>query len=80
MSIDQTFQIKRLKSPDGTIRFIKDNKLHNPDGPALIHPDGKEEYYFYGIYKGNTYDAIRDFKRNHNGLPPAKNPMFKSGL
>jgi hypothetical protein len=52
--------------------------LHNTEGPALIDANGKKEYYFYGIYKGNTYDAIRDFKRNHNGLPPAKNPMFKS--
>jgi hypothetical protein len=52
--------------------------LHNTEGPALIKADGKKEYYFYGTYKGNTYDAIRDFKRNHNGLPPAKNPMFKS--
>ena len=42
-------QIKCLKSPDGTIRYIKDNKLHNAEGPALIHPNGKEEYYINGF-------------------------------
>jgi hypothetical protein len=54
--------------------------LHNTEGPALIDANGKKEYYFYGIYQGKTYDAIREFKRNHNGLPPAKNPMFKSAF
>ena len=42
---------KRLKTPDGTIAYYWDNKLHNWDGPALI-PEGdkrKREYYIYGI-------------------------------
>ena len=45
MSIDPTLQVKKYTSPDGTVRYVKDGKLHNWDGPALIHPDGKEEFY-----------------------------------
>ena len=76
MSIDQTFQIKRLKSPDGTIRFIKDNKLHNPEGPAIIHPDGKEEYYLNGILY--TKDAHKKAKKDSIGLPWYKNGTTKT--
>ena len=53
--------------------------LHNTEGPALIS-GGKKEYYFWGIYKGNNVEVLKDFKRNHNGLPPAKNPLFKTRL
>jgi hypothetical protein len=59
--------IKKIKSPDGTIRYIKDNKLHNPDGPALIHPDGKEEYYLNGIFY--TKDQHKKVKKDSTGLP-----------
>ena len=44
---------KRLKTPDGTIAYYWDNKLHNWEGPALI-PEGNNrlrEYYIYGIRK-----------------------------
>ena len=43
MGIDQSLQTKRFTSPDGTVRYIKDGKLHNWEGPALITPEGKEE-------------------------------------
>ena len=42
---------RKLKSPDGTIAYLWDNKLHNWEGPALI-PEGdnrRREYYIYGI-------------------------------
>ena len=42
---------KRLKTPDGTIVYYWDNKLHNWEGPALI-PEGNNrlrEYYIYGV-------------------------------
>ena len=29
MSVDPTLQVKRFTSPDGTIRYMKDGKLHN---------------------------------------------------
>ena len=39
--------VKRLKKADGTIAHIKDGKLHNWDGPALIPQGDKKlaEYY-----------------------------------
>jgi hypothetical protein len=72
MSIDPKLQIRKLKSADGTIRFVKDNKFHNPDGPAIIYPDGKEEYYLNGILY--TKDAHKKIKKDSNGLP-----WYKSG-
>ena len=37
---------KKLTKADGTVAYIWEGKLHNTEGPALIHPDGKKEYYF----------------------------------
>lgn len=54
--------------------------LHNTEGPALITPDNKKEYYFWGVYQGSNIEVIKDFRRNHTGLPPAKNPLFKTRL
>jgi len=62
-----TNTIKRYKSPDGTIRYVSDNKLHNPEGPALIHPDGKEEHYLFGIFY--TKDDFKKVKKDGTGLP-----------
>lgn len=67
MSIDPKLQIRKTKSADGTIRYIKDNKLHNPEGPAVIYPDGKEEYYLNGILY--TKDAHKKIKKSESGLP-----------
>jgi hypothetical protein len=53
--------------------------LHNTEGPALVS-SGKKEYYFWGMYKGNNIEVLKDFRRNHIGLPPAKNPLFKTRL
>ena len=54
--------------------------LHNTEGPALIKADGKKEYYFWGIFQGTTLEAIKELKRNHTGLSPAKNPLFKNSF
>jgi len=68
--------IKRFKSPDGTIRYIKDGKLHNSEGPALIHPDGKEEYHLNGfLYSKEDYKKI---KSDGEGLPWYKSGVAKS--
>ena len=64
--------VKCFKSPDGTTRYIKDNKLHNAEGPALIHPDGKEEYYLNGMFY--TKDDFKKVKKDGVGLP-----WYKSG-
>jgi hypothetical protein len=54
--------------------------LHNTEGPAVITPEGKKEYYFWGIFQGTNSEILKEFKRNHTGLPPAKNPLFKTRL
>lgn len=60
-------QVKRYNATDGTVRFIKDGKLHNTDGPALIYPDGKEEYYLNGFHY--TKDEFKKRKKEGEGLP-----------
>jgi len=59
--------IKRIKSPDGIIRCIKDGKLHNTDGPAVIYPDGKEEYHLNGFQYSK--DEYKKRKKEGEGLP-----------
>ena len=75
----ETFpKTKRLKSPDGTIAYYWDGKLHNWEGPALI-PEGNNrlrEYYIYGFK--HTEDEWREAKRSGKGLPWYKDPRFKS--
>ena len=73
MSTDPTFQTKRYKSTDGIIRYLKDGKLHNWEGPAVIHPDGKEEYFING--SSFTQDEWKKAKKDANGLP-----WYKSGV
>ena len=68
---------KRLKTPDGTIVYYWDGKLHNWEGPARI-PQGNNrlrEYYIYGIQK--TEEEWKEAKRDGNGLPWYKNPAYK---
>lgn len=65
--LDSTLQTKRFKSPDGTIRYIKDGKLHNYEGPALITSEGKKEYYI----NGKNYDEIeyKKLQKESTGVP-----------
>jgi len=68
---------RKLKSPDGTIVYIWDNKLHNWEGPARI-PEGdmrKREYYIYGFQ--HTEEDWKEAKRSSKGLPWFKDPKFK---
>ena len=58
---------KRLKKPDGTIAYSWEGKLHNWDDAALIHPDGKKEYYIHGIKY--TLDGWKEARKNREGLP-----------
>lgn len=60
-------KVKQIKSPDGTIRHIKDNKLHNAEGPAVVYPDGRQEYYLNGILY--TKDEFKKLKKAESGLP-----------
>ena len=45
---------KSIRTPDGiTIHLMQEPgenaKPHNTSGPAMIYPDGKEEYYVNGL-------------------------------
>lgn len=60
-------QTKRLKSPDGIIRYVKKGKLQNPKGPAVIYPDGKEEYHLNGFLY--TKDEFKKVKKESICLP-----------
>ena len=65
--IDQTLQVKKYTSTEGVVRYMKDGKLHNWEGPAVIHPDGKEEYFINGFE--HTKDSHHKAKRDGIGLP-----------
>jgi hypothetical protein len=59
--------IRRITSPDGIIRYIKDGKLHNVEGPAVVYPDGREEYHLNGFQYSK--DEFKMIKKDSNGLP-----------
>jgi hypothetical protein len=65
----QSTETRKLKSPDGTIAYYCDGKMHNWEGPALI-PGGdakKAEYYIHGIkYSKDAWEAA---KKDWNGQP-----------
>ena len=69
---------KRLKTPDGTIAYYWDGKLHNWEGPALIREgdNRQKEYYLYGIKK--TEEEWREAKKSGQGMPWYKDPRFKA--
>tara|TARA_B100000029_G_C16814082_1_gene681579 strand:- start:149 stop:409 length:261 start_codon:yes stop_codon:yes gene_type:complete len=71
-------ETKRLRKPDGTIVYYLDNKLHNHDGPAIIHPDGKKEYYLFGI--PYTFEKFNAVLQDREGLPWYKNPSMQTKL
>jgi hypothetical protein len=70
--------VKRLKKPDGTIVYYLNGKIHNWDDAALIHPNGKKEYWLFGFQY--TKDEFLDRKREEKGVPPAKDPKFETRL
>ena len=59
--------IRKITSPDGIVRYIKDGKLHNADGPAVIYTDCKEEYHLNGFQF--TKDEFKKRKKEGVGLP-----------
>ncbi len=76
MSIDPTLQVKKYTSTDGTVRYMKDGKLHNWEGPALITPEGTEEYYINGTL--HTKDSWKKARKDGVGLPWYKSGVAKS--
>ena len=60
-------------------RIAKPSKLaDNWEGPALITPNGKKEYYIHGIQY--TEENYKEALRNRTGIPPMKDPRFKTRL
>lgn len=41
---------KKTIDKDGVIKYKVISKLHREDGPAIIYPNGSEEWYFNGIH------------------------------
>lgn len=69
---------KKLRTPEGTIAYYWDGKLHNWEGPALI-PEGNNrlrEYYIYGIK--HTEEEWKEARRSGKGMPWYKDPRFKA--
>ena len=71
-------QSRKLSKPDGTVAYTWDNKLHNWEGPALIHPNGKGEYHLYGMPL--TKDEWQEKRSQREGLPYYKNQSMKAHL
>lgn len=68
--------VRKITSSDGVVRYIKDGKLHNADGPAVVYPDGKEEYHLNGFQF--TKDEFKKRKKEGEGLPWYKNSSTKA--
>ena len=73
--IDQTLQVKKYTSTEGVVRYMKDGKLHNWEGPAVVHPDGKVEYFINGFE--HTKDSWKKARKSGIGLPWFKSSMGK---
>jgi hypothetical protein len=63
---------KKVTTKDGTIMWVWEGKLHNIEEPAVIHPNGRKEYYIHGIKY--TEKQWKEAKRNRTGLPFYKQP------
>jgi len=72
MKIDQ---LKQIKTADGITMYMWKGKLHNTEGPAVIHPNGKKEYYINGIKL--SVEEYKEAKRNTKGLPWFKGAQRK---
>lgn len=70
--------VRKIKTPDGTIMYMLEGKLHNWEEPAVIHPNGKKEYWLFGYQYSK--DEFMDRKRDTNGIPPAKDPKYDTRL
>jgi hypothetical protein len=65
---------KRLRTPEGMVVYYWNGRIHNHDDAAIIHPDGKKEYYLFGFKY--TKEEWLDRKREEKGIPPAKDPKY----
>lgn len=79
--ISETFKLGHdTYDKNDPIAYEKIWVLHNLEGPAFIKQDGTKEYYFWGIYQGNSPEVLKDLRKTQVGLPPAKNPLFNGRM
>ena len=53
--------VKRIEHRNGTIEhFNENNHWHREDGPAVIYPDGRKEWWINGKYHREDGPAIVD--------------------
>ena len=52
----------KITKEDGTINYMKDGKLHNAVGPAVICPDGSFYYHFNGVAHRQDGPAVFNAK------------------
>jgi hypothetical protein len=65
---------RKLTKADGTVAYVWENKLHNWEGPALIHPDGKKEYHIHGI--PYSLDGWKEARRNREGSSMVQKSIY----
>jgi hypothetical protein len=66
---------RNLIKEDGTKAKSWNGKLHSWDEAALVTPEGKKEYYLYGIQY--THEQWKETKSNRTGIPFYKDQSFK---
>jgi hypothetical protein len=58
--------VEQFLLPDGTEIWLLERRLfHRIDGPAVIHPDGREEWWHLGDLQGvgTVADAVEEMFR-----------------
>ena len=51
--------VNRIKGEDGTISYTDDRgRGHRDDGPAVICPDGREYWYYHGVFSREDGPAV----------------------
>ena len=73
---NKDYKTRTFTSTDGRTITYFDGKLHNWDGPALITPEGREEYYINGTQ--HSKDSHKKAKKDGVGLPWYKSSVAKA--
>lgn len=75
-----TRRIEQFLLPDGTEIWLLERRLyHRPDGPAVIHPDGRTEWWWLGALQGQGPTQPFDLRDEHIPFSTRPVPMAASG-
>lgn len=61
---DTYFGITKYQDDEGGIYWYKNGKLHNDNGPAIVHKNGTKKYYCNGFLHNANGPAIVGFNVN----------------